>query len=210
MLSLKEAKILTGGGLTKTSKMPCYSFSLPIEACHSGNRLRYVSGSVCNNCYAGRGRAKLPNVIKARDKRLAALDNPKWVEAMVVLIKHYSSDYFRWFDAGDIQSLEMLHNIVKIANQLPRTQFWLPTQERRLIRHYKEKHTVPGNLLIRVSAPMRNIPLTAPYLTHVSMVADNPNPFLGYVCPATTTRKTCDSCRACWDTQVDSIIYKHH
>ena len=210
MFSLKEAKLITGGGLTKTTKMPCYSFSLPIESCVAGSRLRPLARSVCNNCYAGKGRAAFKNVFNARAARLRALQNPQWTDAMIELIRHYSSDYFRWFDAGDIQSEQMLHNIVTIATKLSTTKFWLPTQERRLVRQYQSKYIVPNNLLIRVSAPMINVPLASKQYPHVSMVAEKPNPFLGYICPATTIRNTCDDCRACWDRDIDSIIYKAH
>ena len=50
----KEAKQITGS-LTKTSKMPGLSYSLPAWECKTGAKLRKVKNSVCASCYAMKG-----------------------------------------------------------------------------------------------------------------------------------------------------------
>ena len=50
-MKVKEAKQITGS-LTRTSKMPGLSYSLPAWECKTGSKLRKIKGSVCASCYA--------------------------------------------------------------------------------------------------------------------------------------------------------------
>ena len=52
---LKKEAIKITGGLTKTTKMPCPSYSLPAQACITGAKLRKIEGTPCNKCYAFKG-----------------------------------------------------------------------------------------------------------------------------------------------------------
>ena len=101
----KEARQITGG-LSKPSKMPGPAHNLPAQACITGAKLVKVPGSVCAGCYALKGRYRFKNVQDALQRRLQALQDPRWVDAMVTLIK--DQDWFRWHDSGDIQSPEHL------------------------------------------------------------------------------------------------------
>ena len=98
----KEAREITGG-LSAPNKMPGQSINLPAWNCKTGVKLQAVKGSVCAGCYAMKGRYRFPNVREAMDKRLAALTDPRWVDAMVTLIS--GEKWFRWHDSGDIQSI---------------------------------------------------------------------------------------------------------
>ena len=92
----KEARQITGG-LSKPSKMPGPAHNLPAQACKTGAKLVKVPGSVCAGCYALKGRYRFNNVQAALNRRLQALQDPRWVEAMVQLIK--GQDWFRWHDS---------------------------------------------------------------------------------------------------------------
>ena len=103
----KEAKEITGG-LSKPNKMPGPAYNLPASQCITGSKLVKVTGSTCAGCYALKGRYRFPNVKKAMDRRLAALQDPRWVSGMIALIK--GRPVFRWHDSGDIQSaMKTLH-----------------------------------------------------------------------------------------------------
>ena len=97
---IKEAKQITGG-LSKPSKMPGPAHNLPAWRCITGVKLQQVAGSVCAGCYAMKGRYRFRNVKEALDRRLQALTDPRWVEAMVTLITGQAG--CRWPDSGDIQ-----------------------------------------------------------------------------------------------------------
>jgi hypothetical protein len=45
-MKVKQAKEITGS-LTRTSKMPGLSYSLPAWECKTGSKLRKIKGSVC-------------------------------------------------------------------------------------------------------------------------------------------------------------------
>ena len=104
---VKKAKQITGS-LTRTSKMPGLSYSLPAWECKTGSKLRKIKGSVCASCYALKGNYTRYKAIKAAQYvRLKALKDKRWIAAMVAQI--IRQKYFRWHDAGDIQSMEHLY-----------------------------------------------------------------------------------------------------
>jgi hypothetical protein len=65
-----------------------------------------VPGSTCEGCYATKGCYVFPVVQAAQYRRLAAIKNPLWVEAMATLINSKKSKYFRWHDSGDVQDVD--------------------------------------------------------------------------------------------------------
>ena len=88
-MNLKEAKEITGGQ-SSPSKMPGYAYNLPAWRCVTGVKLQAVAGSVCAGCYAMKGRYRFRNVKDALNRRLNSLTHLQWVEAMTVLVTHYS------------------------------------------------------------------------------------------------------------------------
>ena len=196
----KEARKITGG-LSAPSKMPGPAHNLPAWKCITGVKLQAVKGSVCAGCYAMKGRYRFKNVREALDRRLAALTDPRWVQAMVVLIKDHK--YFRWHDSGDIQSPEHLKNIFEVCKQTPDTQHWMPTREVKFLKDM-DPATVPPNLIIRISShminqgPVNSWPWTSTVVTS------------GRTCPAPDQGNNCGSCRACWDRGTANIAYGKH
>ena len=196
----KEARKITGG-LSAPNKMPGPSVNLPAWNCKTGVKLQAVKGSVCAGCYAMKGRYRFRNVREAMDRRLQALENPPWVEAMVTLIT--GEPWFRWHDSGDIQSLEHLENIFRVCRKTPETQHWMPTREAQFIKRLKVNQ-VPRNLIIRMSShmidqgPVSFWPWTSTVVTS------------GKSCPAQEQGNQCKNCRACWDRSVKNIAYPKH
>tara|TARA_A100001515_G_scaffold14073_1_gene10556 strand:+ start:627 stop:1286 length:660 start_codon:yes stop_codon:yes gene_type:complete len=207
------------GGLSKPSKMPSFGYSLSAYKCKVGSRLRKILNSTCANCYALKGRYVFPNVQEALDRRMDKLmNNPKWVDAMVFLIlwycdsKHYTDEFkvFRWHDSGDIQSLEHLLKIVKIAERTPNVKHWLPTREVGIIRDYKKLHgDFPSNLVVRISATMVN-GVPHKFHEHSSTVATSHDLAIDHLCPAPKQNNKCGDCRACWDINVKNVTYLEH
>ena len=132
-MTLKRAKQLTGhkSGLGKPSKMPGYSTALPADQCITGSKLRKKAGTLCEKCYAMKGNYRFPDVRKGLIHRLRSLDTdlvPRalWIDAMVLLIGHYTDPddpYFRIHDSGDFQSIEHIMRWVRIARRLSWVQF---------------------------------------------------------------------------------------
>jgi len=201
---LKKQAIAIAHTLSKPSKMPCPSYSLPTHACATGSKLRNVPGSVCSICYAHeRGSYAWNTTKEALEQRLSSLAHPDWTSAMVSLIR--GREYFRWFDSGDIQGEGNLRQLIEIAEYLPETRFWLPTREYRLVRNVE----FPANLTVRVASPMVDgAPLH--WARNTSTVHKNREP-IGFACPAYKAKPhQCGACRACWDRSIPNVSYPAH
>ena len=227
-----EANLITGG-LSAPSKMPCKGFSIPASTCNVGTMLRKVPGSTCSACYALKGRYMFPNVQRALQRRLDALQvalagGPgsilwgRWLDAMGTLIG--SDRFFRFHDSGDLQSVLHLELYCYLAEEKTGCRFWLPTRESATLRRHG-RH-IPANLLVRFSGPMLNRPakltIDGRKWSHYSEVwtrdqvaTDAPAP-RGFsvngrwVCTAPTTGGKCADCRACWDPKIPTVIYIKH
>ena len=196
----KEARKITGG-LSSPSKMPGPAHNLPAAACITGAKLVKVPGSVCAGCYALKGRYRFGNVQAALNRRLQALTDPRWIQAMVVLIKDHK--YFRWHDSGDIQSVDHLKNIFEVCKLTPGTRHWMPTREVKFLK-FMDPDVIPPNLIVRISShmidqgPVTHWPWTSTVVTS------------GKTCPAADQGNSCQSCRNCWDRSVANVAYGKH
>ena len=188
--------------MTKTKKMPGLSYSLPAWACIVGKKLRKVKNSVCAGCYALKGNyTRYPNIKAAQYYRLATLMKPQWVPAMVTQVKRQR--WFRWHDAGDLQSVEHLKRIFEVCSKTPATRHWLPTREAKFLK-LMDPDVIPKNLIIRMSShmidqkPVKFWPWTSTVSTG------------DFTCPASKQGNKCRSCRNCWDRGVSNVSYPKH
>lgn len=199
-MKVKEAQQITGS-MTRTSKMPGLSYSLPAWECQTGSKLRKVKGTPCYGCYALKGNyTRYPAIKKAQYYRLDSLSNPSWVPAMVAQIKRQK--WFRWHDAGDVQSVDHMKKIFEVCRLTPNTKHWLPTQERRYLPLPGSK--LPDNLIIRLSASKIDGPAPKAW-SHTSSVVGT-----GANCPAPDQGGKCLTCRRCWDKNISHISYRKH
>jgi hypothetical protein len=164
---------------------------------------------VCSKCYAKKGFYKTyaHTVIPAQERRLAAIDDPLWVDAMVASLKR--ENWFRWFDSGDLQSVEMLRKIAAVARATPHCRHWVATRERGFVSSYLTDSVVPDNLCIRVSATFPDVPVKELKGVHMGNVHKDKPP-VGQSCPAPQQNGKCETCRACWDKSVPTVSYKEH
>jgi len=198
-MKVKEAVQITGS-MTRTSKMPGLSYSLPAWECQTGSKLRKVKGTPCFGCYALKGNyTRYPAIKKAQYYRLASLVRGSWVTAMVAQVKRQK--WFRWHDAGDVQSVDHMKKIFEVCRLTPATNHWLPTQERRYL---PDGDTVPDNLVIRLSGSKIDGPRSTAW-THTSSVVTK-----GASCPAPSQGGKCRTCRACWTKSVKHVSYGKH
>lgn len=173
-----------------------------------------VAGSVCESCYVLKGFYRLSRVKEAQQRRLDRFDGPMWVVAMIRLVfwqmVETGSPFFRWFDSGDLQSVQMLRKIVEVAKETPGVHHWLPTREYGIVREYLREETLPDNLLVRVSAPMVDGPPPRSLgLPTSSVHSGEEGP--GFNCPArSSSPPNCGDCRACWDWGVENVSYPLH
>jgi len=198
---IKEANKITGG-LTYTSKMPGPSYNTPASRCLTGAKLRKVKNSVCSSCYALKGNYKrFPKVEEALERRFKSLKRSAWVIAMSTLIQKHK--YFRWHDAGDLQSLKHLQNIFEVCRLTPDTNHWMPTREARILNQV-DPDTIPTNLIIRMSSHMIDQAPVKFWLWTSTVTTKKAT------CPAPKQGNKCKNCRACWDRSVSTVSYGKH
>ena len=202
-MKVSEARKITGS-MTRTSKMPGLSYSLPAWECQVGSKLRAVKGSVCSGCYALKGNyTRYPAIKAAQYYRLQSLRHPSWIPAMVTQIKRQK--FFRWHDAGDLQGSWHLKNIMEVCRLTPSVKHWLPTREVKYTS-LMDPAVVPTNLKIIISDHMidQATPVKSwPYTSGVTTKHDA-------TCPAPSQGGKCGSCRACWDRNVSRVVYGKH
>ena len=227
---------IIGGSISLPSKMPGTAFDLPATACRAGSKLVNVPGTACSGCYALKGTYTRANVAKAHRRRLAALQDRQWVEAMVLVLKKFHSGpilvdlgalgvrlqkaggdrYFmnepgwhRWHSSGDLQSVDHLRKICEVAERTPKIRHWLPTQELGMVKQYLAYGgVVPKNLVVRVSSIMVDDQHLRAW-PQTSSVITSSRPF-GHLCPAPEQDHKCGSCRACWSRSVAHVCYRKH
>ena len=188
--------------MTRTTKMPGLIYSLPAWACQTGAKLRKIPGTPCHGCYALKGNyIRYPNIKIAQYYRLDSLVHDSWTAAMVAQIKRQK--FFRWHDAGDLQSMAHLENIFEVCRLTPDTKHWMPTREAKFL-NLMDPDIVPTNLIIRMSSHMIDQPAVKfwPWTSTVTTKKAT--------CPAPKQGNKCGSCRACWSRSIPSVSYGKH
>ena len=208
----KKAALAAVGSLSDTSKMPGKSWGINADRCITGAKLAQVEGSICSTCYAQKGYySNFPSVKHAQDVRLEAFhaDPAGWTAAMVKLVG--TEKFFRWFDSGDLQSVEMLAAIVSVARATPGTRHWLATRERAIIKAWLANGGEwPANMVCRVSATFFDT-IPANHITPWSSTAHRGAPDASaWLCPAPSQGGNCGDCRACWSQSVPLVTYHAH
>ena len=156
MTKLQEAYKMTGG-LSVTSKMPCYSWGIPTKYCRRGKELHLSDkDSICGRCYAMHGAYNFPSTKNAYERRYQSWSNlprHEWVQYMVDILNSSrvkKKGHFRWFDSGDLQGLSMLCDIITICKKTPNIKHWLATREYQTVYDaFYKCRSFPTNLVIR-------------------------------------------------------------
>lgn len=218
-MTLKAAKEFANISLGN-SKMPGTTFAQDSFACGVGSKLAKVEGSVCSKCYARKIQKLRPSVNQGwkanleKARKWLSVNPSQWVAACIFQINRASSktgeSYHRWFDSGDLDSVEQLAAIVQVAESTPEIRHWLPTREAGIVKKYKANGgKIPNNLVIRVSSTMVG---DSPIRGHrnTSTVHAKGDKIHGWECPASKQGNSCQSCRACWNPSVFNISYPKH
>ena len=213
-MNFKEAWDLIGG-LSKPSKMPWWSYSIPATACKAGSVLAKTPGTVCSNCYALKGFYHMPVVKAALDRRLKAMDHPDFEDAFVKVLddlwtrNRHGENRFRWFDSGDIQSVEHLTKINNIAKRTPLVRHWLPTKEPVIVNEWLRRNKeFSFNLTVRQSHPMVGGSFKKQHRLLFSTV-DATNKWLTQ-CNAPKQNNKCLGCDHCWNQKIKGVNYHEH
>ena len=140
--------------LSKPSKMPGTSFSVPAQRCVTGAKLAKIPGSVCYDCYALKGAYIWPIVQNAMEYRLDLLNSSEFVSTMVAELNKRRATEHRWFDSGDVHNVAHCLKIIAVCRLTPNKKHWIPTKERKLWQEALKMESLPDNAVVRYSATM--------------------------------------------------------
>lgn len=221
MHTLKSAIEDAGRVSAGNSKMPGSTFAISAKRCQVGSKLAEVEGSTCSRCYALKLQKLRPSVDQGweanymKATQLIATNPSKWADAMAFQINRIADKtgerFHRWFDSGDLQSVEMLAAICMVARRTPHIKHWLPTREVKVVRDYLKyvNSEFPANLVVRVSSTMIGDKPIAGH-ANTSTVHRKGTDTVGHVCPASQQGNACGTCRACWSHDVGNVSYPLH
>ena len=220
--------------LSKPSKMPGTSFSVPAQRCVTGAKLAKIPGSVCYDCYALKGAYIWPIVQQAMEYRLDLLNSSDFVPVMVAELNKRRATEHRWFDSGDVHSVAHCLKIIAVCRLTPNKKHWIPTKERKLWQEALKMESLPDNAVVRYSATMVDKAPPKDW-TNSSAVITDKAASIGKLCEAYRTKKNgqmishdeyetakkekqigkidlgyCGDCRACWSPAVKTVSYPKH
>lgn len=199
--------------LSKTSKLDgIYSWSLnALDTCQ-GSIDTATGGLVpaCSGCYATTGNYRFPNVKAPREFNKRDWLRPDWVSDMVMALD--SSRYFRWFDSGDMYSVDLAEKIYQVMQATPWVKHWIPT---RMAKFPKYKAIIAKmQALDNVSVRFSSDSVTGQYIPglHGSVIVPDSSHATDSMtlCRAYENDGKCNGCRSCYDKSVDLIAYPAH
>lgn len=196
--------------LSKTSKLDgIMSWSLQaIDTCPGSSDGNGGLVPACQGCYATTGNYRFSNVKAPRLFNREDWQRTEWVDEMVQALD--SSRYFRWFDSGDMYSLDLAHKITEVILRTPHCKHWLPT---RMHKFDKFKPIIQAlnkldNVVVRLSSDSVTGGLIEGLNT--STIFSDTLPEGATECKAYQHEGKCNGCRACYDKSVSVIGYKAH
>lgn len=197
--------------LSKTSKLDgILSWSLQaIDTC-PGSIDKATGGLVpaCQGCYATTGNYNYPNVKAPRIHNKQDWQNDSWINEMVEGLQN--SRFFRWFDSGDVYSLDLAWKIHTVMLRTPWVSHWLPTRMYKFKKFHNVLNAMQSlpNVVVRFSSDSVTGEIVKGKTTSTIFSGDVPEG--ATECKAYENAGKCNGCRACYSKDVPVIAYKAH
>lgn len=196
--------------LSKTSKLDgILSWSLQaIDTCPGSSDGKGGLVDACKGCYATTGNYNFPNVKAPRAYNREDWQRDSWVNDMLQALD--SSRYFRFFDSGDMYSLDLANKILELCTKANWVKFWIPTR----MHKFKKFHSVLNklnalpNVVVRYSSDSVDGTIIPGDTTSTIFSGDVPAGITE--CQAYKHDGKCNGCRACYSKDVQVIGYKAH
>lgn len=198
--------------LSKTSKLDgILSWSLQaLDTCPASKNKDGSLVDACKGCYATTGNYNFPNVKAPRIHNREDFKRAEWVSDMVQGLD--SSRYFRWFDSGDMFSLELAEKILEVMIKTPWVKHWLPTRMYKFKKFAKviDKMQALENVVVRFSSDSVTGAAIPGLTTSTIFSEETQLPKHATICRAYENEGKCSGCRACYSKDVQLIAYKSH
>jgi len=198
--------------LSKTSKLDgIMSWSLnALDTCQGSIGKDGNLVPACQGCYATTGNYRFPNVRAPRDFNKQDWQRIDWVEDMVKALD--SSRYFRWFDSGDMYSVDLAEKIYQVMKLTPWVKHWLPTRMHKFTKYDTVINRMMklDNVVVRLSSDSVTGEVINGLTTSTIFSDDSQLTSDMVECKAYEHDGKCNGCRACYSKDVQVIAYKAH
>lgn len=197
--------------LSKTSKLGTKSWSLQaLETCPGSKMTNGDLVAACSGCYATTGMYHFGAVKAVRADNKKDWQRDGWVADMIQALRKDS--HFRWFDSGDMYSLELAEKMLAIMVATPNTKHWLPTRMYKFPKFAKVLAAMQAlpNVMVRPSSDAVDGTYTAGVHGSTIIPAGAPVPAGVKVCKASEQDGKCLDCRECYSKDVPVIGYVAH
>ena len=195
--------------ISKTSKMPCKSWSLEaIATCPASKGVDGELVDACKGCYATTGFYLMKDSINLREHNREDWKREEWVSEMVYELRKQT--YFRWFDSGDVAWLKLAEKIYQVCEQTPNVKHWIPTRMYKFpkFKAILDKLNELPNVRVRFSSDSVEGSFTKEHASTIIPFTDSPTD--AFICEAYSRGGKCGDCRACWHKDVPMIAYVAH
>ena len=197
--------------LSKTAKLGTLSWSLQaIETCPGSVGADGNLVPACCGCYATTGCYNFKGTKAVRSDNKQDAKRAGWAADMVAALK--KQKHFRWFDSGDMYSLELAEKIYHVMKHTPGTKHWLPTRMAKFPKFAEviaRMQALP-NVMVRFSSDAVDGSYTPGVHGSTILPEGMAAPAGVTVCQAPQQDGKCLDCRACYDKQVPVIGYVAH
>jgi hypothetical protein len=208
--------------LSQPSKLNSQAFPLPVNDEVCKGRIDQNTGELlkkCQKCYAdNRGFYAMPDTIKLREDNLAIIkDNIEvFIFFMIGKLNRKRNKDFRWFDSGDILSVEFLKALIEVCKKTPDTRHWIPTttwnyNNSEFLELLQVLQALP-NVILRASNPGAIPVLPKGLYPLQSVVVDKIKKSTKelFYCPASQLNGKCGPCKACYNKNIETVAYLEH
>jgi hypothetical protein len=198
--------------LSKTSKLDnILSWSLQaIETCPGSVGADGALVAACSGCYATTGCYNFKGTKAVRADNKAAWQEAGWVGTMTNALA--KQRFFRWFDSGDMYSLQLAEKMLEVMVATPNTKHWLPTRMHKFPKFQAiiAKMAALDNVMVRPSSDAVDGSYTKGVHGSTIIPEGMAVPAGVKACTAPTTGGKCSGCRACYDKSVPVVGYIAH
>jgi len=129
-----------------------------------------------------------------------------------MLIALDSSRYFRFFDSGDMYSIELANKMLELCTKATWVKFWIPTRMYKFKKFQSviDKMQALSNVVVRFSSDSVQGQTVEGLTTSTIFSEESQLPSNATICRAYEHEGKCNGCRACYNKEVELIAYKSH
>lgn len=118
------------------------------------NKMQKLKSTICNSCYVDKTKNQYKQVTSATIYNSLLL---RFVDLQDnQIFRTYNTNFFRFESFSDLQNMQHLENLMKIANANPFTTFTLWTKNIQLVKNYFKNNSIPENFILIISSPIIN------------------------------------------------------